>query len=257
MNKVALTFDTDIAKDYGVNAAIILQNIEFWQHKNEANQCNFIEGRCWVYNSSTAWARLFTFLSEKQIRTAIYKLEKSEILVSGVFNKHKRDRTKWYSSTRICSIDLKGNLQLAKTESAGNQIETSEVTISADGTSQKGRPLPVINTVINKPVINKEKSVFNFRKELINLGLKEELASDWLKVRKNKKATNTETAFKRFVKEFEKSELGINEIVEICIVKSWAGFENKWPLNAQKQNNQPKKEVKLTAAEALKKELGM
>lgn len=238
MSKVSLTFDTEIAKDYGVNAAIILQNIEFWQHKNEANSHNFHEGKYWIYNSNTAWAKLFCFLSTRQIRTALSKLEKDEVLVSGIFNKDSRDRTKWYSSNRFNQVLPKSQKQITEIENGTDESDNTDKTKTSDGTDESDQPLPVIKPSIIKPSIIKQKEkVFNFRKELIILGLKEELASDWLKVRKNRKATNTETAFNRFVKEFEKCELGINEIVEICIVKNWAGFENKWLLNLRKNKD--------------------
>ena len=57
-----------------------------------------------------------------------------------------------------------------------------------------------VNNVNNVNNDNKKekKEIFNFRKSLINLGAKEELVIDWLKVRKNKKATNTKTALKWF-----------------------------------------------------------
>lgn len=84
-------------------------------------------------------------------------------------------------------------------------------------------------------VNNKKNSVFNFRKNLIDLGAKEELVIDWLKVRKTKKATNTKTAFNSFKKQFELSNKNINEILEICITKSWAGFKNEWILNKEKK----------------------
>ena len=34
-------FDIDIATEYGINAAIILENMRFWLAKNEANEANF------------------------------------------------------------------------------------------------------------------------------------------------------------------------------------------------------------------------
>lgn len=74
----------------------------------------------------------------------------------------------------------------------------------------------------------KKENVFNFRKSLLGLGAEKKLVEDWLKVRKTKKAVNTETAFKSLSKQFEKSSLGINEILENCITKSWSGFNNQW-----------------------------
>jgi hypothetical protein len=69
---------------------------------------------------------------------------------------------------------------------------------------------------------------FSFYHSLIKSGCKENLVSDWLKVRKNKKATNTETAFNRFIKEVEKSGYEINEVLTKCIEHSWSGFNSDW-----------------------------
>ena len=74
---------------------------------------------------------------------------------------------------------------------------------------------------------------FNFKNELIALGVNESIASDWLKVRKNKKATNSKTAFEGLVTQFEKSGLSANECVRIATQRSWAGFNADWV----KQNN--------------------
>lgn len=70
--------------------------------------------------------------------------------------------------------------------------------------------------------------VFNFKNSLIDYGFEENLVDDWLKIRKSKKATNTETAFKKFISEIEKTNKDKNEILEIIITKSWKGFENAW-----------------------------
>ena len=69
---------------------------------------------------------------------------------------------------------------------------------------------------------------FSFFNSLVSLGVKKELANDWIKVRKTKKLTNTETAFNNLKKEFDKSNIPINDIIEKCIIESWGGFKNSW-----------------------------
>ena len=91
------SFDPEIAKKVGVNAAVIYQNIVWWTEKNAANQRHFYEGRYWTYNSVAAFDTLFHYLTAKQIRTAILKLEEAGLIVSGNFNQSAYDRTKWYS----------------------------------------------------------------------------------------------------------------------------------------------------------------
>lgn len=110
MTKVKMTFDPEVARDLDTDSAIILSNIEFWQDTNEANGRNYYEGRYWTYNSAEAFSFLFTWLTPKQIRTRLKKLEDSGYVVSGRFGENTYDHTKWYSVNKpdaqtVC-IDL-------------------------------------------------------------------------------------------------------------------------------------------------------
>ena len=86
---------------------------------------------------------------------------------------------------------------------------------------------------ISVPEIEKK---FNFRKSLIDYGFDEKLISDWLLVRKNKKASNTETAFKAFISEIESRDCNINEMLKFCVENSWSGFKHVWVDNLNKNN---------------------
>jgi uncharacterized protein YdaU (DUF1376 family) len=70
--------------------------------------------------------------------------------------------------------------------------------------------------------------IFNFKNSMIKYGFNENLIYEWLKVRKNKKATNTETAFKKFIAQVELTKKDKNLILEKCIEKSWSGFNSEW-----------------------------
>jgi len=72
---------------------------------------------------------------------------------------------------------------------------------------------------------------FDFKEELLISGADSQLVDDWLQVRKAKKASNTETALKRFLSQVQLSGKGINEILAICCEKSWKGFEVSWLQN--------------------------
>jgi len=98
------SFDTDIAKEVGVNAATIYHNIQFWCAKNKANNSNYYDGEYWCYNSVSAWEELFPFLSTRQIRTALTKLEEKDFIAVGCYNKSSYDRTKWYRP--LCQFHL-------------------------------------------------------------------------------------------------------------------------------------------------------
>jgi hypothetical protein len=97
------SFDPMIAKDVGVSAAVIYQNIIFWTQKNKANRRNIRDGYVWTYNSRRAFAELFPYLTDKQVRTALDKLVDFGLLVRGNYNKMTMDKTSWYAPA--CSKD--------------------------------------------------------------------------------------------------------------------------------------------------------
>ena len=92
----------------------------------------------------------------------------------------------------------------------------------------------IVNDSVNDLLLKKE-TKFIFKAELFKLGFEMDLINDWLKVRNNKKAANTETALNAFYKEVEKTGQDKNEILKICIINSWAGFKNDW-LNNNNSN---------------------
>lgn len=82
---------------------------------------------------------------------------------------------------------------------------------------------------VNKNKVNEiENNNFDFKSALISYGFNTELVSDWMQVRKAKKATNTETSFNNFVSQVEKSGVDKNEILKICISRDWKGFNTDW-----------------------------
>ena len=93
------------------------------------------------------------------------------------------------------------------------------------------KALDTIDKQVNKETKNKETiymPIFNFKKSLISAGANEKFVEDWLLVRSKKKATNTETALKSFLKQVKESGLNIDKVIEMCVYKSWVGFEAKW-----------------------------
>lgn len=81
---------------------------------------------------------------------------------------------------------------------------------------------------------------FNFIKSLSDFGFDEDLIKDWLIIRKNKKASNTKTAFESLESEFLKceNELNIdrNTALKYAVESSWSGFKCQWIKNEQLKN---------------------
>lgn len=99
------------------------------------------------------------------------------------------------------------------------------------------------NIDLNINEIKKEKEQkFNFRKSMVEYGFDEKLVDEWMQVRRTKKATNSETAFKSFIGELNsKKVLDHNEVLKMIVERSWSGFKWSWidnnNLNFNKNGN--------------------
>jgi len=78
-------------------------------------------------------------------------------------------------------------------------------------------------------------------KDLISLGVTEQIAKDWLEVRKMKRAPLTQTALDAIIKEAAKARLTLNDAIKSCVENSWQGFKADWYLNVNKQANGQRK----------------
>ena len=102
----------------------------------------------------------------------------------------------------------------------------------------------IAKIAVNDNVNVKEKDIYiySFLNSLIDYGFDKDLSKEWMKVRKDKGATNTLTAFKGFVKEVEKNGNDINFILRTCIERSWKGFNSEWiPKVITELNREPSK----------------
>ena len=92
------SFNVEIAKKYGIEKAVILENFYFWIKKNKANKRNMHEGKVYTYNTAEAFAELFPYIKERKIAQILREMENEDgLLISGQF--HNYDRTKSYTLT--------------------------------------------------------------------------------------------------------------------------------------------------------------
>ena len=130
-------FDTQIirkklAKEIGLNEAIVLNQLHYWIEKNKKSGNNYYDGRYWVYNTYEKWQKEdFEYWSIDTVKRTFGKLEKSGLVISSNYNKMQIDRTKWYT------IDYE------MLEKMAENIEKS--TISAKCTDGKGQNAPTNN----------------------------------------------------------------------------------------------------------------
>lgn len=212
------SFDINIAKEYGIQPAIILNHLYFWITKNKANNTNFYNENYWTYNSKKAFSELFPYMTERQIDYALRKLIDCGLVITGNYNKSSYDRTLWYAITK------KGYSIIQNCE--------METTILSNGDNENVEPIPDINTdskPINKPNRKKErKETEQSYDEILNSMVEDievkNTIYDYIKMRKLIKKPMTDRALTMLINKLFKlsnsKQIQI-KILEQSILKNW------------------------------------
>ncbi len=180
-------FNVEIAIKYGINCSIILKNLYYWTEKNKANNINYHDGYYWTYNTNKAFAKLFPFLTDRQIRYALATLKKEGLIITANYSQGC-DRTLWYAVTEKAIKIMQGCVKetindnsenLSESILEGNNIEEkssklvqncqNELTSLSNGNMHfcQMELTMVSNGTNNKQQIinNKEKETYNKEKE--------------------------------------------------------------------------------------------
>lgn len=94
-------FHSDIAKKYGVNAAVLADFIWDCIEEKSIRQPQIYEGKVWFRCSVQMLTGFFPYLSYDEIRFALKRLIKGRVLTKGRFNESRFDRTNWYAFTEF------------------------------------------------------------------------------------------------------------------------------------------------------------
>ncbi|WP_249962444.1 hypothetical protein [Histophilus somni] len=149
-----------LAREIGLNEALVLQQINYWIEINRKTGKNFYEGRYWTYNSIRSWQENdFDYMSFETVKRTFTKLEKQGYLITGNFNKDPRDKTKWYSinEDRLNELYLylenkkrdSELLALSKNVDNPGDVEVITNALGQNDLMQEGKmhqPLPEITT---------------------------------------------------------------------------------------------------------------
>ena len=155
--------------------------------------------------------------------------------------------------TLISSEEMGINSEEIAINSEKTPIKKSKVNISfLEKKKQKSTRADFGEEENNQP-LNTEKETsppvapapppFNFRKAMLSEGFTHELVDEWLKIRKAKKAVNTERAFKTFIEQVRKTNQDINTVLSIIVQKQWKGFEADWLHSAQAPLQSPQQTI--------------
>ena len=231
--------DGDITlEDYNVQGVFINVCSYYW-----SKECN-LESKMLYKRFKNVKEEIDTLISEGHIKI-------SEGFVEINFlNEQGSERMKQSKIKRKGGLASAEARRLKKIEHNFNTplTEIEHVLKNSSTESQLLREDKIREDKIREDKIREEKQkekepVFNFRKELLNLGGEEQLVSDWLLVRKKLKATNTKTALNRFLKQVELSGKDLNFALGYVAGNGYKGFEAKWldqsnSFGVKKQNNQ-------------------
>jgi hypothetical protein len=160
-----------------------------------------------------------------------WKNKKEKQSTAGTLGNLKRWHPDLFKQVDNDELDLEEALQIAK----------HRYPITPDSTQSHPIGSIAVNDNVNVNVndnVNVKENKFSFRSALLSLGVDSVLADEWLKVRKAKKAVNTETAFNALKREVEKSGLVANICIKIAVEKSWSGFNAEWINNTLNQKKQ-------------------
>lgn len=162
-----------------------------------------------------------TGLSEQQVRTCLEKLQSTnEITIK---------------STSLFSLISVTNW---KSHQDNNQQDNQEATNEQPTSNQR-----VTTTKEGKNVKNYKEDINTPLAMLVNMGVDNKLAKEWLQVRNKKKLASTQTAFDGVHREAEKAGLTMNDAVKKSVEESWAGFKASWLENSPDQKPQPKRQI--------------
>ena len=107
------------------------------------------------------------------------------------------------------------------------------------------------NKNINKPeTAKKAKKAINQKnwnegmKLLLAEGIDEQIASDFIAIRKAKNAPLTQTALDGIKREANKAKLTLENALRICIERNWQGFSASWLFESHNQTQSTKPSVK-------------
>ena len=90
-------FNPELAECYGVHEAIMLNHLIYWIAYNSMTGKNYHEGRFWTFNPIREFAIQLPYFNENKITRIIKSLINQGVIITGNYNKHRYDQTRWYA----------------------------------------------------------------------------------------------------------------------------------------------------------------
>lgn len=231
-----ICFDSKIAKEYGINIAVILDKLHFWIDYNKANNVNFYDGRYWTFNSMEAWSKQIDFMTINTIRRTLEKMEKEGLIVTGNYNTSKYDRTKWYALTdKANSFFENSQNHLAKMPNQNGKntepIPTNNTTNNtANNTANNTIPPPPPSGKFSSQNAEREKAK-DIVEDFIEISIEDNfkpIIREWCAYKREKgqayKLTGLKTCYAKLLKLSNNNPDTARQIIEQSMASNWAGI---------------------------------
>lgn len=234
INENPLVLLPSLAKNIGLNQAIVIQQIHYWLQASKTK----INGKKWVYNTIDEWLEQFPFFSRSTLERTISSLVKDGFLIVEKLSTFKSDRTNYYTIDYIKLNDSSLQNDVTNTSNCGDHnVKMTESTNTSNcGNGYTESTETTTKTTTDIIGADAQKTTKLGLKDLLILGVEQQTASDWLEVRKVKRAALTQTAINLLVNESTKAGISINDAVRVCAENSWQGFKSDWYQNLNKQS---------------------
>jgi hypothetical protein len=167
-----------------------------------------------------------SFLDEQFLEIQESSNDKSK---SGIIGNLKRWHLAIYNDYKAKKISLEKAIELSKVIADQSHPDSTPIADQSQNIAEKIREDKTREDKnIQEVLLEKETKVFTFKNALLELGVDKKIVDDYLKVRKTKNAVNSETAFNKITSEIALTNKTANEIITICVERSWSGFKAEW-----------------------------
>lgn len=137
---------------------IFIANLASWIRfnidKENPEQRNIHENRCWSYNTLKDFQNYFDFWSTKNIRTIIKHCQQEGLILIGNFNKRKYDKTSWYTLTDK-ALEY---YPVLKERFSALTLDNTHLPEVAKGIAGSGKPIPENTTSLSNINITNSES---------------------------------------------------------------------------------------------------
>lgn len=146
----------------------------------------------------------------------------SSLVQKGYVKRTRFDGRRRYIESNLCQ--------------AGRSLETGQGGLERPTTYNN---IPIDSYIHKNITNNKGTAKFDFLNALLEAGVSQQVAQDFMQVRKEKKATNSETAFKMLMNEISRSGRSADECIRVAVANSWKGFRVEWMQNLETPQGRP------------------